>query len=100
MEGNFSTDGVGDGSGGDASDGERWGAMGSDGERWGAMGSDGKQKVKLHSLARSPPAVQPGFLTGLGLVPEGWGPLFYGFRQTYKDMYPSLWYHTEYFSLL
>ena len=41
MEDNFSMDGgggVGDGSGGNVSHGERWGAMGSDGERWGAMG--------------------------------------------------------------
>ena len=52
VEDNFSTDGgVGDGSGGNTSDGERWGATGSDGER----------QMRLRSLARrSPPAVWPG----------------------------------------
>ena len=32
----------GDGSGGNMSDGEPWGAMGSNREPWGAMGSDGE----------------------------------------------------------
>ena len=46
--------GMGDGSGGNAVHGKRWGVMG-------AMGSNGEQQVKLHSLAcHSPPAVQPG----------------------------------------
>ena len=62
--------GAGNGSGGDASEGERRGAMGSHGERrgatgsdgepWGAMGSEGERQTKLRSLARcSPPAVRP-----------------------------------------
>ena len=50
VENNFSTDGGrrgGDGSGGNASDGERWGRQGttgSDGEQWGATGSDGERR--------------------------------------------------------
>ena len=54
---------MGDGSGGNASDGERWGAMGSDGARWGAVDEALLACLLLTSCCAA------RFLTGSGLIP-------------------------------
>ena len=81
MEDNFSTDWgwVGNGSGGDASDWEPWGAVGSGGEPWGAVRSRAEpwgvadEALLAHLLLCSPALNRPW--TGTGTWSGVWGPL-------------------------
>ena len=63
VEDNFSTDGVVDGSGGTASDGERWGATGSGGERRAATDEVSLAHRPLTSFCAA------WYVTGRGPVP-------------------------------